>query len=482
MGPRSSLRMFGLVLVGSSMITVSAALGAQSAPASQVPPATPVLVSSGELRWPVLDELSLADEQAIQAEIACNQQLLHRQGRLAAPAVATIALAWPLRPEPTYTGYGYHAVSTFVDHDLNYPNQVRDYTNGRRTSDSNSGYNHSGPDYFLWPFGWRMMDAEVVAVVAAADGVIVGKSDGNPDRSCGASATGWNAVYVQHADGRIAWYGHLKQNSLTSKGIGDAVVTGEYLGRVGSSGNSSGPHLHFELRSGSGAGSYVVDPYFGPGNNALPASLWQQQPGYYDSAIVRLSTGAGLPEFGVCPQPEEPNEQQNFAPGSTVYLAAYYRDQLAGQVSHLRILQPDGVVYVTWNSESATPHYAASMWAWMVPIPAHGPAGAWRFELTFEGKVYEQIFYVGVQPPPTSTATAMATATATAQTTPTASATATGAATIPPTAVATPTGATTYTPTPSPTRTPTPQPDGSSEPTPLAVNERLFLPFVAIDN
>ena len=472
MGPRSSLRRVAFGLTSSLAITIGAALGAISAPASQLPPVTPALVHSGGFHWADLDELSPAAEAAILEEIAHNQQMLHRQGRLAQPTDATVTLSWPLRPAPGYTDYGYHAVSGFVDHDLNFPNQVRDYTNGRRTSDAVTGYNHSGTDYFLWPFGWRMMGAEVVDVVAAASGVIVGKADGNPDRSCGASSTGWNAVYIQHADGSIAWYGHLKTNSLTPKSIGDTVVTGEYLGRIGSSGNSSGPHLHFEIRSGSGAGSYVVDPYFGPGNSTVRQSLWLDQPGYYDSAIVHLGAGLGLPNFGTCPEVETPNEQQSFAAGTVVYLTAYYRDKLAGQVTNLRVLQPNGAVYVQWSSESATPHYAAAMWAWTVPIASNSPAGAWRFEATYQGRVHEHLFYVGTQPPATATAMATTTPTATAA----ATATATNPGTIPPTSTTTSTP--THTPSLTPSSTPTPLHGDAIEPTPQAIDGQVFLPFV----
>ena len=51
-----------------------------------------------------------------------------------------------------------------------------------------------------------------------------------------------------HADGSVAWYGHMKAGSLTNKAVGQTVSSGEYLGIVGSSGNSTGPHLHFGIR------------------------------------------------------------------------------------------------------------------------------------------------------------------------------------------------------------------------------------------
>jgi murein DD-endopeptidase MepM/ murein hydrolase activator NlpD len=105
------------------------------------------------------------------------------------------------------------------------------------------------------------MDNNEVAVIAAAPGAIVLKQDGNFDRSCGFNANPWNGVIIQHADGSRAWYVHMKKSSVTAKPVGATVASGEYLGIVGSSGSSSGPHLHFELHD---AGNQVIDPYFQP--------------------------------------------------------------------------------------------------------------------------------------------------------------------------------------------------------------------------
>jgi LysM repeat protein len=64
--------------------------------------------------------------------------------------------------------------------------------------------------------------------------------------------SGWNGGYgqfieIQHPDGMITRYGHMKSGSLLVK-KGDKVAAGEQIGQVGTTGNSSGPHLHFEVR------------------------------------------------------------------------------------------------------------------------------------------------------------------------------------------------------------------------------------------
>ncbi|PWI06607.1 peptidase [Streptomyces sp. NWU339] len=87
---------------------------------------------------------------------------------------------------------------------------------------------------------------------------------GTPVKSVAAGSVvsaGWEGsfgyqVVVRHADGRYSQYAHLSAISVRS---GQSVAAGQRLGRSGSTGNSSGPHLHFEVRTGPGFGS-DVDP------------------------------------------------------------------------------------------------------------------------------------------------------------------------------------------------------------------------------
>lgn len=63
------------------------------------------------------------------------------------------------------------------------------------------------------------------------------KQTGQYDRNC-ANTEGldWNAVFIRHSDGSVAWYGHLKNATITTKNVGQTVAQGEFLGFVGSSG------------------------------------------------------------------------------------------------------------------------------------------------------------------------------------------------------------------------------------------------------
>ncbi|GAA2406147.1 hypothetical protein GCM10010420_37560 [Streptomyces glaucosporus] len=74
-------------------------------------------------------------------------------------------------------------------------------------------------------------------------------------------SAGWGGAYgyqvvIRHTDGRYSQYAHLSAISVRA---GQQVNAGQRIGRSGSTGNSTGPHLHFEVRTGPGYGS-DIDP------------------------------------------------------------------------------------------------------------------------------------------------------------------------------------------------------------------------------
>ncbi|MFC9704527.1 peptidoglycan DD-metalloendopeptidase family protein [Streptomyces sp. NPDC056943] len=89
-------------------------------------------------------------------------------------------------------------------------------------------------------------------------------SSGTTVRAVGAGtvvSAGWSGAYgnevvIQHADGNYSQYAHLSSLSVSS---GQTVTGGQQLGLSGSTGNSTGPHLHFEIRTSPSYGS-DVDP------------------------------------------------------------------------------------------------------------------------------------------------------------------------------------------------------------------------------
>jgi murein DD-endopeptidase MepM/ murein hydrolase activator NlpD len=165
-------------------------------------------------------------------------------------------------------------------------------------------------------------------------------------------------------------------------------VTGEVLGTVGSSGNSSGPHLHFELYD---AADQLVDPYAGS-CNAI-SSWWANQRPYDDSAINKVATHSSAPQLMQC-DPAITNLNDGFARGDRVIFAAYYRDQLIGQQGTYRVYRPNGSVAFGWSHSSSDPYYAASYWIWYIDLLPTAPLGTWRFEVDYEGELYVHEFTV----------------------------------------------------------------------------------------
>ncbi|MFD5147354.1 peptidoglycan DD-metalloendopeptidase family protein [Streptomyces sp. NPDC058401] len=95
-------------------------------------------------------------------------------------------------------------------------------------------------------------------------GVDFSASTGTTVKAVGAGtvvSAGWggaygNEVVIRHADGKYSQYAHLSQLSVSS---GQSVSAGQTLGLSGATGNVTGPHLHFEIRTGPSYGS-DIDP------------------------------------------------------------------------------------------------------------------------------------------------------------------------------------------------------------------------------
>ncbi|MFE6761095.1 peptidoglycan DD-metalloendopeptidase family protein [Streptomyces sp. NPDC057689] len=65
-----------------------------------------------------------------------------------------------------------------------------------------------------------------------------------------------NQVVIKHADGHYSQYGHMSSLSVSA---GQTVTAGQQVGLSGATGNATGPHLHFEVRTGPEYGS-DIDP------------------------------------------------------------------------------------------------------------------------------------------------------------------------------------------------------------------------------
>lgn len=340
------------------------------------------------------DVISPEQRTYIFEEIRANELNLKNNGKWPATfgtKEAIPALEFPLAWNTGFSDYGFYGISAYADHNVEFPNVLTDYQCGTRTYDTPGGYNHQGTDYFLWPFTWDLMLNGAVQITAAAPGMIVGRYDGNFDQNCAFNPGSWNAVYVRHDDGSLAWYGHMKNGSVTAKGLGDMVETGEYLGLVGSSGNSTGPHLHLELYD---ADDNLIDPYSGICNDWNSETWWAVSPNYIEPRINRIMTHDVPPVFNPCPLPETIHAEDVFSPGQICYFAFYAVDLSATDPVHLTITDPTGEAWYDWLWYQPFPYYSASYWYWWYTLP-DGPEGVWTWEAELAGETYIHQFQVG---------------------------------------------------------------------------------------
>lgn len=335
------------------------------------------------------DNLSIAEEQVMWREIRRSVDHLKRQNLL--PKTLDVAASnyiFPLRLAPGLPDSAGFRVSAFSDHNPA-AGAVLDYNGGTRTYDF-----HRGTDLALSPWSWNKLDAGAVHVVASAAGTIAFKANGDATdhNPCdgGSNSDPWNYIAIAHGDGRLTIYGHLRYNSLTSKTIGQTVAQGEYLGTVGSSGSSSGPHLHFEVRYGGFSNAEWIDPYAGP--SSQPESLWAIQRPYFDSAINRLSTHFSSPSTADACALTVTRLQDSFSTGENVYFYAFYRDYQGPVVTQLNLHRPDGSTFESWQYTTPTVFGSNSSAAWVRNFPAGSASGTWRFEAIYNGGSHETYF------------------------------------------------------------------------------------------
>ena len=166
-----------------------------------------------------------------------------------------------------------HHIWNYIDQNNNF-GWILDYSCNYVTYDG-----HQGTD--ITNGGFYYMDEMTTPVVAAAPGIVTYSHDGEFDRQIlWINGAVGNGVIISHSDGTSAWYWHFKKNSVAVE-MGDSVETGDTLGFIGSSGFSSGPHLHFEVE---GTDGYFKDPWEGQCGDG--PSLWADQlPFVGDSSV-----------------------------------------------------------------------------------------------------------------------------------------------------------------------------------------------------
>lgn len=305
--------------------------------------------------------------------IACAAALAPAGTLSAAPPPPALAL--PLACEPGKTC----EIQNYVDRDAG-PGAM-DYRCAHRTYDK-----HDGVDIRLLDMAAQRAGVDVLA---AAAGRVVAIRDGVPDisiRAAGAPSVAGhecgNRVAIGLGGGWIIDYCHLARGSVVVK-AGDAVAVGQRLGRVGLSGETEFPHLHFSVRRNDA----VVDPFapepVTPGACAAQTGLWTPEAAralaYRRGAVLNTGFSDGLAAA-------ESIEQRTVAPptpSSGVVAYARLIGLEAGDVVELALTGPDGKLL----ARNALPPLDHDKAQWIAQVgrkqapPGGWPHGAYRAQV-----------------------------------------------------------------------------------------------------
>ncbi len=289
-----------------------------------------------------------------------------------APAGAMTLFATPIAGGMNSFG---QTVINYVDDDAASP-AAADWNCGAVTYDGHRGTDIELTDFF-------QMD-EGVPVLAAAPGVVVYTHDGEFDRNTSYNAAAVpNSVILLHADGSRSHYLNLRRNSVRVQNDQE-VATGDTLAMVGSSGYSSGPHLHFETGDGG-----LVDPFHGP-CQAAP-SRWLAQGTYVLDLPFQLMTH-GLTTIPISWPVvlEKPPSKTHVSSGKTVYSWIRVRNAQKSDVFTWKFYA-NGTLWAQYGY-SPTGTYASSWWYlnWNLNSTNYG---SWRIDVLRNNAVIAQQFF-----------------------------------------------------------------------------------------
>jgi murein DD-endopeptidase MepM/ murein hydrolase activator NlpD len=241
---------------------------------------------------------------------------------------------------------------------------------------TNFTYNgHDATDVGLRTFGEQLIG---VPVFAALDGVVIATHDGENDMHTSCSGIA-NSVIIDHGAGRVCHYWHLRKNSV-AVAPGQVVRAGQPLGLAGSSGCSSGPHLHFATYDNG----IRVEPYTGTCNPG--PSEWVEQTPIERALYVRdlnvtnvdISTYPGLPV-------DMPRQGTFVAGAQPVRFWANLINLPAGSTWSVRFLRPDGTVALDSGTVAwSTPFLRSSWWWWSYAVNLD-VTGTWKIGFALNG-------------------------------------------------------------------------------------------------
>lgn len=311
----------------------------------------------------------LSAQQRAAIELAIRQNPVRYNGPMGGDGPAS----YPFQPIAG-TVWQDRFINNFVD--LNNSSGILDWDCTGFTYDG-----HRGHDIDLRSFGEQDVG---VPIFAALDGTVVDLHDGEFDRNTafnsGAVA---NYVVLDHGMGHRTFYLHMRKNSV-AVGLNQFVKAGTQLGLAGSSGYSTGPHLHFE----SQLNSVVYEPYAGACQQVNPSRWVNQIPirrDLYLAMFAMHGTNNVNPFL-----PENPPRKGTFIrTGTFQSIGCWYvvHNQSANSTWRLRYKRPNGTVFFDSGTQNFNnPFYRWGQW-WFYYNLNPDTTGTWALEVSMNGQI-----------------------------------------------------------------------------------------------
>ena len=257
-----------------------------------------------------------------------------------------------------------------VDHDTT-QGEFRNYNCKPYTYDG-----HDGTDFVLKSF--RHMDSGV-AVLAAADGVVTDVADTLYDRNKESIvARGYgNYITIKHIEGYVSHYAHIRTHSARVV-VGQRVKRGDAIAMVGNSGNSTDPHVHFEVWR-------RVDPF--AGQCADKTSLWiEQQDITEEHSVVDHDVTTWPPMLDTIRE-RPPHADAIDQSANTITAWSLHTGVKKTDVFTINWYTPEGKQWFGYEAPAGITTNYFYWWSFIDYTNGTMPKGKWKVEVSMNGVV-----------------------------------------------------------------------------------------------